>query len=594
MRSQTAICSALLLSGALCGAGLRADDRTFGSASPPQSELPVMISRQEADAARTVAPAQFDAPVITAGLAQPGTASADVRTAAPAALRHCSVVGAVRMPGTYAGSEDSVLLRTLIDHAGGLTEQASGIVRILNGGRQQSVNLASSLGAVIVPANSVIVVESAAAGPHAAEFGAQPYIDVACMQLCERPVVLCLDPADATVPQILQLLGQPPELAQSVRVLAPASGHGLPADSLVSGSVVVFDPDAVNRASLADVLSRWPLQDVVKLPSRVQPQVAADAIGLYQFLGGEQTPTEQIDLAAADAETVTDRAPAAALFTPAGIDTAVINEEPDLTAPAPLSAPGDGSVHPASAVQLRSPSGPRTVPRDLSANMEAGPSEVESIHEPPADADAVAESFPVMEELPPADEVLPAASDPPTQWARFGSSFAAWLLCGLAGYGVFRIWMRQHDRRPQPAPLPAPKDEIAQPAVARDAKTPLSLLIDKSLPFREEETPALAQTFHGRTVGFRYLVRSGPHPLQGPHFAVSGIATTEESSTPATASSAGVTQRTERGTFRFDAAVESQSRERGPTAAPRSGGRNVSPLERALRSVLREGRDSAP
>lgn len=590
MRPQSVIFSALLLGGVLCGDRCRADDLARIVPAATAGELPVLIPQSSADSGQVSA---ANAAVQSAGYVERGPGLPPVEDTSPAPLKHCSVVGAIRFPATYASEASPFLLRNLIEQAGGLTPQATGIVRILHGGKQQNVNLTSSLGAVVIPPESVIVVDSAAAGPHPAEADGQPYVDVACLQLCERPVVMWLKPAEATVPRLLEHLGQSASIAGSVRVLAPLSGRPLPGDALVSGSVVLFDPTAMDQVALAEALRRSPLQDLVPVETPTHRQVAADTVDLYQFLEAGADTT-------ANGSTITAEATTSESLLAPPLQAPLDNrDEPASTAPAtlepatPAETPptgisgGEIGVHPTSAVQLQSVNGPRVLPhpeapaaRHETLNAEASLDDARQAASMSATSEEVLEAPPV---------------DANTQWMNFGSSIAAWLLCGLAGYGVFRIWIQQHERRRSAESLPRFDTEAVKPTAIRETRPSLNQLIENSLPLREEETPALPQAFHGRTVGFRYLIRSGPHPLQGPHFA------TARPSQPVADASAAITSgptrsthHSDRGTHRFDAAEIPGPPATATPVAQRRTARGVSAVERALRTVLREGRDGAP
>lgn len=554
MRTPSVILSAAVLSGALWGAAVPAADVPFAR-----------LTGVDAAAA--------ESPVVQAATCVPQSD-----------FGHCSVVGAVQHPGTYRSTVGNVLLQTLLEQAGGFTGESSGIVRILHDGRQQIINLAVSPGAVVVPQGSVIVADCGAA----ASASERSFVDVACVQLCDRPVVLCLQPSDATLPRLLSLLGQPTDLATSVRVVVPA-GHQLAADlAIPSGTVVLFNPTTVDQPALADILSRSPLNDLVEPELVEHQQVAAETVeqleSLEQFLnvGNAAPATDAVFAPATSVSPLTAPLPGTSAIPPSLAQTLAAPEPVHVVEPERDTL----QVRPVSALQLQSISGPAGRPDEeftaedyLRAKQRA--MAIKAAHGPEEAADEVVSS---------------TAPDAQSQWLHIGTSITAWLLCAFAAYGAFGIWMRQHGRRREQLRSET-TIELPKPAPVIESRSALSQLIDNSLPLREEETAAPSQVFHGRTVGFRYLIRSGPHPLQGPHFAATRIQSPAEpmaaaTARPPAAPKAATTDRVERTIKRVDRAVEAQRAPTAPratvTATAEPAMRGVSPLERALRSLMRE------
>lgn len=550
MRTPSAICAALLLAGAL-------PDRAANADEVPRVR---MISVEDATAAATSATAP-QVPHATG-------------------VGHCSVVGAVQSPGTYTGSGAGILLQTLIEQSGGLTGHASGIVRLLHNGRQQVINLTVSSGADVVPWDSVIVVDSATSGSQSST-GAEPnYCDIACVNLCDRPAVLCLKPQHASLPQLLELLGQAPEVAATVRIVLPAGVAQSGEQSLPSGSVVIFDPNALDQPALGSVLENNPLQDLVPLETAGHERVSAEVVEQLQTLENYLQP---------DASTLLPGPiPAAAIEPLPAPPVAASTAPPTLSAPDPVAegVPGATLVRPASAFQLQSPLAgrPPVVEEDFTAE------DYERARQKTRAAKASTQANVATDEM-----VATVTVDANEQWLRFGTSVVAWLLCGLAAYGGFGIWMRQHERRRREAVRDDSPIELSRPVPTIESRSMLSQLIENSAPIREEEATSSCQVFHGRTVGFRYLIRSGPHGLQGPHFA----AQRAQSRSPV-AAAAGVRARPEPTETRATSRERTVNRvDRGaegvpvreadrPAGVAVPAGRGVSPLERALRSLMRE------
>jgi hypothetical protein len=131
---------------------------------------------------------------------------------------------------------------------------------------------------------------------------------------------------------------------------------------------------------------------------------------------------------------------------------------------------------------------------------------------------------------------------------------------------------------------------LAEPRLT-SPQSALDALIHNTAPILEG--PAVPQgslNFHGRSVGYRYLVRHGAHPLQGPHFAAvgarRGTSGRETVSVQSPAPAAKSSSRYER----VDAAVPSATSQLTNSSRTRTAPAGVSPLEHALRSLMRGGR----
>lgn len=527
------------------------------------------------------------------------------------ALRHCSIVGAVRYPGTYAAREQSVLLRSLIEHAGGLTDHAAGTVRILQNGRQQQVSYSPHAPPIIVPPESVVVIDSARSGSHVSIDDASEYTDIACIHLLQRPVVLWLKPADATLHNLLQLLGQPAGAAESVQVIPPPAGRGLPPEQLASGTVLVFNPAGIDRPALEGVLQRWPLQDLITIDETIGAGNGGSEIAdVLRFLQNgmsaatvepvvEVTPDNwptahspspaAVTTASAESTTAPLLAPPRRSLpdnTPAPPAPIGLSNTPAALLPPPAELPADAAterpaVQPASALQLQTYPETGPSPRLLvneSAPAETGPI-TRSTRERP---NRTAQMTPMNPSGLPGAEPVPQAG---------GNMLLSGLALGiLSGLGTMLTWSRLTRRRSKQraaARIDAYSHAVTE---SRPASQPSALdaLINNTATVVEE--PAVFQgapSFHGRTVGFRYLLRHGPHALQGPHFAaVENRRRTAEpvlSSAQPRRASAVETSRFER----IDAPA-ARPAQQAPTPAARRPG--VSPLEQALRTLLRDGR----
>lgn len=611
MRRVPASRSALVLAGLSVGVGI------VGWAAQPRATTPshpiILPAGSEAPAVRPLgAPARS----IDPDSALPGVTQGT--------MRHCSIVGAVRYPGTYAARQQSVLLRSLIEHAGGLTDHAAGTVRILQNGRQQQVAYSADAPPVIVPPESVVVIDSSRPGAHVSADDVAEYADIACIHLLERPVVLWLKPADATIAHLLQLLGQPAAAAEFVQVIPPPSGRGMPQGRLASGTVLVFNPAQLDQVALEGVLQRWPLQDLISIeetgasanrgsevsdilrflqngmvPASVEPVVEPS---LEPHAASTAAPSLNFPVTAVSAETAFPAAPptnidvrdSAPLPAPprrqqAGGSTATADAVAATNTPATLISPPTTdtaddmddrrSVQPASALQVQT--FPEAGPSPRALLNEAAHAEVAATS-PPFTADET--SLPAGGSL---TKLRSTQSIDPDEQAQ-----GNWLLGGLAlgvlaGLGSMLSWS-QFVRRKRRTQRTSDRIDAYSHAIAEarpsSPQSMLDSLINNTATVMEE--PAVfqgASSFHGRTVGFRYLLRHGPHQLQGPHFAA--LESRHRAAEPALAGAqlrradAAATSRFER----VDPPAARAAQQAGPARQ-----RGVSPLEHALRSLLRD------
>ena len=590
--------SALVLAGLSIGVGIAG---WAAQPSGPTHAAPLIrpVGPGTPDDLPPAAPGQVEATAV----GQPGVTQGT--------LRHCSIVGAVRYPGTYAAREQSVLLRSLIEHAGGLTDHAAGTVRILQNGRQQQLVWSPDAPPVIVPPESVVVIDSARSGAHVSLDDVSEYTDIACIHLLQRPVVLWLKPADATLHNLLQLLGQPAGAVESVEVIPPPAGRGLMPEQLASGTVLVFNPAGIDRSSLEGVLQRWPLQDLITIDETIGAGNGGSEIAnVLRFLqNGMSAATVEPVLEVTPDHWQAAGSPSRAAVTTASAETATApllapprRSLPDNTAappapiglsntpaallPAAVEIPADTAtertaVQPASAMQLQTypetgPS-PRLLVNESTAAEAADPIG-RTPRERPQRAVQMTSTSP---------RGLPGTESAPQAG---GNVLLSGLVLGLlSGLGTMLTWSRITRRRTRRAAerVDAESHATTEPRLTSQPST-LDALINNTAAVVEE--PAVFQgapRFHGRTVGFRYLLRHGPHALQGPHFAA--VENRRRSAEPVMSSaqtrrpSAVETSRFERIDAPAARAVQSE-----PTPVPRRAG--VSPLEQALRSLMRDGR----
>ena len=194
--------------------------------------------------------------------------------ASPSTQIHVAVVGAVRNPAVYRTKRPLTFVE-LIDAAGGPDADASSSVQIVRQGRIDRLiydprtpvaqNYGPLLdGDVIIlrpqPGVRNAMYQTTTAGDDAGRRAAgvqhamRPRLSyVACLGLLDRPVVLPLNPDEATLPillsQMLRLSGPP---AAGVRVVANAAQ--LPVDGvLANGTVIEFDRRVIGPRDLQPI-----------------------------------------------------------------------------------------------------------------------------------------------------------------------------------------------------------------------------------------------------------------------------------------------------------------------------------------------------
>jgi hypothetical protein len=179
---------------------------------------------------------------------------------------YLGVMGEVAHPGAYAARADWTLTE-LIKRAGGITPHANKTVRIFRGGLlTEQVFLGSGEAPALLP-NDLIVVGSsgssesrmtpvdASRGPN--ERAAVSAVQVAFVNLIDRPVIVKMRGDQATLARIVELLGQPADCAAKIRLFAPLGAGPRDADSidqatrpLDSGTVLVFSPPSIRLETL--------------------------------------------------------------------------------------------------------------------------------------------------------------------------------------------------------------------------------------------------------------------------------------------------------------------------------------------------------
>jgi hypothetical protein len=176
------------------------------------------------------------------------------------------VMGEVTYPGTYE-APGTWTLTELVKRAGGVTPRANRTVRIFRGGvLTEQVYLGSGEDPALLPGDLIVIAASTSEVPHITptdptrpsnETVAAFAVQIAFVNLIERPVIVKMPSDQATLSRIVELLRQSSDCASKIRVFN-LRGAG-PSESetgdqttrpLESGTVLVFSTSSVRAASL--------------------------------------------------------------------------------------------------------------------------------------------------------------------------------------------------------------------------------------------------------------------------------------------------------------------------------------------------------
>jgi hypothetical protein len=199
-----------------------------------------------------------------------------------------AVMGEVAHPGTYEAA-GSWTLGELVKRAGGATLRANRTVRIYRGGVPTGqVYLESGSDSSLLPGDLVVVARTSAA-PHAVAIDAsgQPNesttvfaVQVAFVNLIDRPVIVKMSSDQATLSRIVELLGQSSDCVSKIRVFNPlgispteSQTSDQTTQPLESGTVLVFSASSIRIASLPALPA--PIGDS---PPPAAPQVVAMSV----------------------------------------------------------------------------------------------------------------------------------------------------------------------------------------------------------------------------------------------------------------------------------------------------------------------------
>lgn len=189
---------------------------------------------------------------------------------------YVGILGEISKPGVYRLDPTSLNLPAIIRRSGGLTEDASGSIRVVRQDRIVESLYYSPQSQVSLLAGDLLVVESKRAQAAISKlYDADPKVrsefareaqaafrpdptgvQVAFVNVLDRPVVVKIKHENAQIGKVVRMLDQPLELARSVRVIGPErllsqSAAPQPIDTaLADGTVLYFPRNSVNRNKL--------------------------------------------------------------------------------------------------------------------------------------------------------------------------------------------------------------------------------------------------------------------------------------------------------------------------------------------------------
>lgn len=417
---------------------------------------------------------------------------------APRGPSACGVIGEVVRPGVYQ-TPNRVTLRELIDRAGGITNLATGTVRFIRGGRPgQMVSLASGLNFPLLHGD-LLVVEGQTAR------GGQDGVQLALVGLLDRPVVLKVQSDLATRRGLVEMIGQSPDIADMVQVIAGnhVGAQSFATEQLASGSVLLFTAARIDKALLPEFPEPHPWDEPQQSQQPQQPAASASLPRLDPVLPNSSAATPESPREPSPSQPQPETAPF-------GLLPPALSELPATPASSPsklpMLPPGplgfEADELPAATPKVEPP---KSTPRTL--RMREPASSQGSKH--------------TATKSPP---IAAAKSDKPK---RSGGSVVVVMIAVVATLSVLiaaALWLRR--RRGQVTQ----REETAEPEASTasqpaDGQT-LELLIRQQLPLIEEQVrlPA-ALTFYGSpapSVTYRVDQPAEPHTEaaepRGPHF----------------------------------------------------------------------------
>lgn len=178
-------------------------------------------------------------------------------------LLRFGVMGQIAHPGVYQFSTAAVTLNELVRQAGGLATTASGNIRIIRNGRPVLEAFYSADNTLDLLPGDLVIADARHGRRAPLEAGsgtrdARSAIQVAFVNLIDRPVVLKIDAQSATLAGIVRNLRQSQTILSSVRVISrmPVANATSPRryhEPLPSETVLVFDPTLIEPDILPEL-----------------------------------------------------------------------------------------------------------------------------------------------------------------------------------------------------------------------------------------------------------------------------------------------------------------------------------------------------
>ena len=474
------------------------------------------------------------------------------KAAANSAENYIGILGEIAKPRVYKVSAQALNLQSVIRIAGGMTDDASGTIRVVRQDRivesiffNPQSNLPLLLGDLLIVESKRIQAAFSrlyeadpqrraeyAQAAQAAVKGSDPSgIQLAFVNVLDRPVIVKVKHEHATLSQVVQKLDQPIELAQSVRVIGPErmlsqGATTQPIDTTIAdGSVLVFPTNAINRSKLPS------------LPVPYDSEIATGAIP--SLIGGPTGQSPELrnvgQLPPIAAREVQYAAPATRF--PASLDQATT----PLPTPAqtPTAAPTERLEIPTAAPQVPLVSSPpriATIPFSGNSRISASSrSQITADEEVPGpDAGTAAEirsepkksrSSPIEVDDEPLEDELSddAASSKKGSLSAghiFGIVACVGLLIGLALVTrrfVAGDWMASLNQSNRAAPRSTSGESTPTPSVASGAELPASternqsnLSAAETDQDRQFQTAALAKSWFDQLLGNQLPLREEP------------------------------------------------------------------------------------
>ncbi len=170
------------------------------------------------------------------------------------------VMGQVPRPGTYqfAGAPS---LQLAVDAAGGLTESALPMVRIVRGQRVVQRVALQAAAKEVLQTGDLVIADVQPQRNGLAALPANDGIQVAFLGVTDRPVIVKVHASQARADLIVQMLGQSPDVLRTLRVIPPPNQEFVPkpngsppaAPLMSEGAVLLFERRQIVANELKDL-----------------------------------------------------------------------------------------------------------------------------------------------------------------------------------------------------------------------------------------------------------------------------------------------------------------------------------------------------